>query len=206
MPLICHVPLASAQTIYTDRAAWENAVSMPLMVEDFESEPGSNSYDTFDLPYLTFNGLLIDKVNPDIDTGQQFIADGLASGGTSTTIHIRDFNAGIRFTNTNGGTNAAFGFDYYLNNHAETWDVSFLDDDGNISRHTLPRGPEPKFFGVIGSAADLSEFTLIGDLHFGGQGGIDIDNVTFAVPAPGSVALLGVGATLACGRSRRGHA
>lgn len=206
MPLICHVPMASAQTIYTDRAAWENAVSMTLMVEDFESEPGSNSYSTFDFPYLTFNGLHMDKVNADINTAQQFIPNGDASGGTSTTIHIRDFTAGIRFTNTNGGTNAAFGFDYYLGNQ-ETWDVSFLDGDGNIVRYTLPMGQEPKFFGVIGSqTADLSEFTLIGDLHFGGQGGIDIDNVTFAVPAPGSAALLGVGAVLACGRRRRAHA
>lgn len=161
--------------IYTDRAAWQAATSGgSTLCEDFEAEPNATGWSTFTMPYTTAGGVTIDRLAG--GTGQQFIR--ISNNGTQAP-HIRDFTAGITWTP--GHTFTAFGFDYRTAH--ESWQVEIDLGGGPTTIATLSSWSQG-FIGFVLPSAGVPSFTLRGGLAGGAQGGIDVDNMCFALEAP----------------------
>lgn len=151
-------PAGAAVTVYTDRAAWEAAVTCPV-TEDFEQDVVANT----DAPFVSLGGTRLTSVSGAAVTIQVF-DNGLANG--SRELHFRDFTAGVRFKLPIAAT--AFGFDY--DTAIESWTVSADGQTTNLPSDTNG------FVGYVSDSGSLSEFVLTGAA--GAQGGISVDNLS----------------------------
>ncbi len=195
--------LASAQLmVFTDRGAWEAALGgASVFTEDFNAQtPGviadGATLDT-GLLQITRNGspnggdgLL--EIEPGGNFGN---LDGTTflSGETGVEPHER-----VEF-GFNGNSVFAFGGDWFS---PFSGDGIALDIDGEIVRLDAISGFDSGFIGVVGSGA-FGSVAIVGNpdaVTF--QELWSVDNISYAIPTPASVAILGVGGLIAARRKR----
>lgn len=200
---------ASAQLqVFTDRGAWEAALGgAATFTEDFNGvapqligdETMAGSLDT---------GLITIGIDPNGTTATPtdlLIAPGSAFGNIDGTNFVDGFtgaNAGepsaIFNVDFNGLSAFAFGADFRSPGSGSGIKLVVGNDEASL----LSIGGSQSFFGVIASS-NFEGFKIERDGSSGVFGEVwSADNFTFAVPAPASAALLGLGA-LAGVRRRR---
>lgn len=188
--------------IFTDRGAWEAALGgAPIVTEDFNDIT----------PFVFGVGETLDTGNLQITRdGEPNGSDGaleIEPGGNFGTIDGTTFLSGetgvepherveFRF---NGASVLAFGADFTSPFSGDGIALSIGGDTVNID--TIA-GFGTGFFGVISdSSFDLA--TIVGtDEPISFQELWSADNVSYAIPAPGAMTLLGLGG-LAAARRRR---
>jgi hypothetical protein len=153
-------PLQAAVTVYTDRAAWEAAVTCPV-TEAFEQD----TLGTFPVPFVTGGGTRLTSVSG-AALQIQVLGGGLFNG--TRELHFRDFNAGVRLTFSVAAR--AFGFDY--DTAFESWTLSAGGQTTNLP------GDSRGFIGYVDDSGSLAELILTGAT--GAQGGISLDNLSAA--------------------------
>lgn len=156
-------------TVFTDRVAWEAAVSGEVLFEDFEDDiPG-----TFTTPLTTAKGIVLESLGNPI-TALQILDSGLING--SQEIHVRDFGQqlSVSFPDTPPVygkplpmLTRAIGFDW--STAVEPWE---LHAGGEII--PIPASSQG-FLGVVDDTGWFSSFVLTSSST--AQGGISIDNL-----------------------------
>lgn len=194
--------LAGGLTIYTDRASWEAALGgASAIVEDFNS-----------------TALQVISDGQTLDTGLiQITRDGSANGGDGA-LAISPGSLFGNFDGTNhldGETGAAPHEDVIIGFNGQNifafgadW-VSPFSGDGIVLRVGEEiislesiTGFNSGFLGFVSDSDTFSSVTIAGnpdDITF--QELWQADNVSYAVPAPGALALLGMAGLV--GRRRR---
>ena len=194
---------ANAQvSVFTDRASWEAAIGgAPITVEDFNSTAPQPIADGATLD----TGLL--QVTRD---GSANGADGdlaITAGGGFGDIdgtNYLDGETGISPHETvnfgfNGQSVFAFGADFASPFSGDGINIRFGGELFSLDVIGFGTG----FFGLVAGSGATSDVAIVGDpgdITF--QELWQADNVSYAVPAPGAMGLLGV-AGLAATRRRR---
>jgi len=191
---------AAQPQVFTDRAAWEAAVGGLFTLEDFNSIATGPITDgaTLDTDKLqiTRNGA------PNGADGDLAITDGSAFGNIDGTNFL-DGETGaapherVEF-GFNGQSVIAFGADFSSPFSGDGIGIEFGDDLFLLDSIDSGTG----FFGIVSDVAE-NNVAIVGtpdDITF--QELWQADNIAYAVPAPGSIALLGLGG-LAAARRRR---
>jgi hypothetical protein len=185
----------AALTFYTNRAAWETAVANPILTEDFDSIP----------PYLLQEGInsaglidieLINLVAPSI-------WNSINNGSGSQSVNGSPFYQGG--SNANNSTGELSGADF-IDLHLPYAVIAFGGDfcsthsgdgltlsvNGESYEFTdlLPGGVGSGFLGFISTVP----FTTVRLYDAEKRETFGLDNVSFAVPEPGTLVLLAVGA------------
>jgi hypothetical protein len=200
-----------ADTVFTDRMAFEAAFPNPLVFDSFEDLPATSSAqeDQFDRP-----GYVVSAVNEGFEFLPPLAVQGpTGGGGTFATDGVRHLNVGSLYsTSQNNDVVVTFTFDTpILAWFADITDLkgldqapnprAFLETDQGLNI-TLLDGQDPtQDLLTIGFISDspVSSFTIratAGD-SFG------FDAISFGIPSPGGVVLFAA-AGLALGRRRRG--
>jgi len=189
--------------IFTDQAAWENAVANAGFTPIEETFDGIeiNNMQPSNSPHVVNDDFSISVEGTDSGNDDDaFIADGQFHGeifpDQDHTGYRHDFNNEIvAFGQFFEG--AASGLGVQIASDLGTLDIF---DDGGLS------GFEDGFLGFLADSGSVSSVTIIGSDADGGSavGEIyDANNVTYAfVPAPGTAALLGLGGLAAIRRRR----
>jgi hypothetical protein len=169
--LVLSASSASAGTVvYTDRATWQAAAAAAVTVETFESE--TPAY--YHLPYTTVNGLTMQ--------GRIDLIAILADNWLNHTkgLHFRDFAPrgepsfqGMTLSFPGGNPMTAVGFDY--NCPIENWTLRIGSWSTELWHFTSG------FIGVVSSDPFFS-FMLTSSAN--AQGGILVDNISFASARP----------------------
>lgn len=193
---------ASAQLqVFTDRGAWEAAVGVGIVTQDFDSAPIGTIGDgsTLDLGNLeiTRDG------SANSADGDLEIADGSAFGNLNGTTFLAG-ETGIEphevvdFT-FDGASVFAFGADFFSPFSGDGIALQVGNETVNID--TIA-GFDQGFFGVIATGS-FSTISIVGTTDaISFQELWSLDNLSYAVPTPGAAAVLGLGA-LAVVRRRR---
>jgi MYXO-CTERM domain-containing protein len=206
------VASADVITVYTDRASFEAAANTPLTVEDFTDGPH--------FPIRT--GILNSHTNlpeiglfpGDIEAGVTYstpIGNGnffnIDAGGGYTGGFLdgfepsdREVTVDFHFDDPNDLRNVyAFGFDIGSLGSTD-FDVRIFFANGTSQHFNFPYPDTISFFGFQSDARDITS-VVIG--NNGGFFGFDFDNFTYdEVPAPGALAVLGLGGLVAARRRR----
>jgi hypothetical protein len=187
--VLCPAALASILT-FTDRDAWTSAVPLPIHTEDFEAEPAG--FEDLVFPYVTASGITLNA------SGSGVVAQMLPSNTATGTVgpHFRAFSGdqmifGFLFAVF------AFGFDYATPD--EGWTVRMESFSAPLSASA----GIPSFFGVVLTppTAGVTEFRFEDPSFI--QGGISVDNLSYAVPEPSTSLLVGGAFLLALAAVRR---
>lgn len=198
---------ASAQfDVFTDRSAWEAALAgNPIFTEtfnDFSALTTVADGSTLDTGILqlsddAFDAGGVTEVNP----------DGTAFGNLDGTPFLDNTTGGdpgeiLTFTFNNNAV-LGFGGDFFSPFSGSGIMLAIQMGDLTLPLDQLGTGFEQGFIGVVFTGGPLSEVQLVRDGSNGTfQELYSLDNVSYATPAPGSLALLGLG-TLAAARRRR---
>ena len=189
---------AHAYTIYTNRIAWEAALSTaPIVTDTFSNSIASAQSITLDSGIVSTNSIPPILPNPPFNNS---VSDGAYHNATQA-------GAGNSASNTITWVfpfyQTAFGADFTSTNSNGLTLIGNFDGTGDqtiIVNNTI--GGEDGFLGVVGGAPFdsiiLSNASTILDEF-------SIDNASLGtIPVPGTLALLGVGlAGLAAARRRR---
>ncbi|MGE9267579.1 MAG: PEP-CTERM sorting domain-containing protein [Verrucomicrobiales bacterium] len=203
--------MQGAITIYTDRTAWENAVSVAGGTAQTEDLNGIATETSFGAaPLTTSLGLTIYHTSAQgFPSGQNSVQNdgGAYNMNGSNYLQVDDddpFAAGnLEFTFTAGTSVSSLGFDYRF--FGEEPDQGLTSNLGLIQtklENTSPGDLQTRFFGFVDD--DPSQhYTLF---RFTGENiGYSIDNISFAetVPEPGTGILGLIAATLLFKRKRQ---
>lgn len=196
-------PAMAQLTVYTDRAAWEAAVGAnPIFVEDFNNLATGEIADgaTLDtgIIQITRDG------SPNGADGALAISPGDQFGNFDGTNHL-DGETGIMPGESvdfgfNGSSVFAFGADWVS---PFSGDGIALEVGNELILLDSIAGLDAGFIGFVSDSATFSTISVVGtpeDITF--QELWQADNVSYAVPAPSALALLGLGGMVA-GRRRR---
>ena len=191
------LPHATASlTIYTDRTAWENAVGNIFMTENFNSvtpfdlSDGLNDVGLFDIfvvgtANLTFPNSIIDpNITPNslnID-GTTFLR-GASLPASFPTLIFSDPIIG-------------FGADWTSPTSAGMLTLQILGDVVEFDVHA----PLGGFLGVVSDTL-FTEVAMPAENAF--TEGYGMDNVSFAIPAPGALAFIALAGLMGTRRRRR---
>lgn len=196
-------PALAQLTVYTDRAAWEAAIGAnPIFVEDFNNLATGEIADGFTLDtgiiQITRDG------SPNGADGALAISPGSQFGNFDGTNHL-DGETGIMPGERvdfgfNGNSVFAFGADWVS---PFSGDGIALEVGNELILLDAVTGFNSGFIGFVSASATFSTISIVGtpeDITF--QELWQADNVSYAVPAPSAMALLGLGGLVA-GRRRR---
>jgi hypothetical protein len=204
---VCVTAQAAALSWFTDRAAWEAAAGTPTFTEDFS---GFSSDLLFQTAPVALNGMTIVQQGVDdfrnlVDVAPLEFADNNGTAHASMYTNSGAITAQIAFN----ALTSAFG--------GQTWEAA----SGEGARVVVLSGSDVlgsvnltdaggAFFGfvVTGGSATSIRFESVTDAPGSAGEGFGLDNlagrVAGQVPAPGALALLGIGlAGLAAARRRR---
>lgn len=198
---------ASAQfDVYTDRSAWEAALSgNTIFTETFNDYSALTTVadgSTLDTGIIQLNDDAFDaggvtEINP----------DGTAFGNLDGTAFLDNTTGGapgevLTFT-FNGNDVFGFGGDFFSPYSGSGIMLAIQMGDITLPLDQLGDGFGQGFIGVVFTGGPVSEVRLVRDGSNGTfQELYSLDNVSYAVPAPGTMALLGLGG-LAAARRRR---
>lgn len=195
------VPANADLSFYTDRSAWEAAVTGEI-TEDFDSVapyelvPGINNAGLIDIEMRNLSD--IDQWNS-INDGSSF----LNINGTPF------YQGGCRLTDPDTIINLhlpsppvwAFGADFTSTHSSATGNGLTMEVNGleYDFRDLIPSGEGTGFLGFISTDAfsTVTLFDTSNNETFG------LDNVSFAVPEPSAMMLLGIGATCLLGKTKK---
>jgi len=196
-------PAVAQLTVFTDRGAWEAAIGgNPVFVEDFNNLATGDIADgsTLDtgIIQITRDG------GPNGADGALAISPGDQFGNFDGTNHL-DGETGIAPGERvdfgfNGQSVFAFGADWVS---PFSGDGIALEVGDELILLDAVAGFDAGFIGFVSGSATFSTISVVGtpeDISF--QELWQADNVSYAVPTPSAIALLGLGGLVA-GRRRR---
>jgi hypothetical protein len=192
-----HATAAPFLTVYTDRAAWEVAVSGAYVEKDFDTFNATVSYEFAPVNVGDFTVSV---------SGETFGTDFHSIGptGLNTVNGTPHLSAA---TGPTGGTTLSFSFPIW--SFGADWAgtsnggrVTSINIDGTIL--ALPNLEEGLFYGFTSDTPFTSMFMYLTD---GDPDGFGMDNVVYtrsAVPEPVTLALMGLGMAALALRRRNG--
>ncbi len=176
--------------VFTDRELWEASVSVPVVVEDFESEPVPLNNPGF--PYTTAGGITLDWPSGG-STGSGPLMEIVGNGRVNYSQEVLYRGSGsqslsVTFDNITGAQ--AFGFEYYYP------DPTIWELHTGSEVITLPScdvtGQQSLFVGIIDTAGLSTSFLIMGIGR--PKEKLSIDNIAYSpIPEPCTVLLLGIG-------------
>jgi len=160
---LCVGPVAAAAVdLYTNRAAWESAVSTVRMMEDFEAEtPG-----TYMTPYSTSAGISVERFGISMD----LIVRDNGAVNDSREFLIKDYGGGSFFSFPSSRRQLGFGFDWVTG--AEAWTLKYLGQEYSLAANSSG------FFGLADPDAQTMSFELTSPTLT--QDGLAMDDLTFS--------------------------
>ncbi len=202
---------AAAVSTYADRTAFDLA-NPTASFEDFEEARvldgqasamenvlNAATSNAIFLPGEIVAGLEVRVAEDTNNPGDNMFVSG--PGFANYTSHAISFNQPgtdlpqitIAFTNGNA---QAVAFDVTSNPNGNTVNIELFNGAVSLGNYAVVGSGGGTFFGAFSDSDVITHATLSNGAYFG------IDNVAFAVPAPGAAALLGLGGLFATRRRR----
>lgn len=198
------------ETFESGNAAWADVASAPATWTPTGALDGSAyiSGSIADVYTLnpTFGGIVLRAQDAFDSSNDAFVGDYIAGGITTVSIDIRhnggdDMGFFIRLA---GPLNSPAAVFFSPSSVASgQWTTLTFDIDENSPFYVQAGAPSPTFFqDVVGNVANLQVGVLPGAGYTGNAGvTFDLDSVRL-IPAPGALALLGLGGLAAVRRKR----
>ena len=177
---------AAVVSTFTDRTAWEAAVSSTIITVDFETPDASSSGFINITPSLT----TAEGATFSVPTGSELfvVSPTLFPALSSQALFSEQNSGGVQSLDISLAPSLAFGLDLF--SFQETAQFDILLSSGDTSSSTI--SPNLSFFGLI---ADTAFNTINLSASLSASDSMRIDNFSFAspnlIPIPAAVWLFG---------------